>query len=659
MNIFKSTLLALLLCVTALHAQTPPTHDLLSAKHPAEKIATLLIPRDKWTPFPRLENRDAWLAVDKATRDAYLANAEKHLDYKWPTVPATASLDFARIGSRAGYDNISFQKRRVLAGLLIGEILENKGRFLDAIVNGVWSICEESWWGSAAHLSRAKPFNGLADVTNPSVDLFAATTAEILAWTDYFLGEKFDVISPQIRKRITHEVRRRIFQPALTKHHWWMGDRKGGSAPNNWNPWICSNWLACALLLERDETARATHVAKILTVLDNFVNHYPQDGGCDEGVGYWNAAPGSLYDNIALLNLATHDAFSYVFADEKIKNMGKFIYRMQISERYMVNFADASPEAGVDGVLVYRYGKSIDDSTLSAFGAAYNFPPQARLWGTHLARGFFELFLLEEFRNAKRGFPFLADVWLPDLQVATARDKAGSADGFYFAAKGGNNGESHNHNDIGSFVLYYDGLPVLIDVGSGRYTAQTFSARRYEIWNMRSDSHNTPTINGVVQKDGGKFKATDTHFAATTGAVSFDLDIAAAYPPQAAVRSWRRTITLNRGKSLVVEDAPRFLKAGSFTEHLMTSYPVETDGTDAVIIRVKDRANKDKNAPVLSFRVKFIGAVGVRTVIEKVKLAGESDAAVQTRWGDDIHRINFVVDNAKSDGTYKIEVTKQ
>lgn len=44
--------------------------------------------------------------------------------------------------------------------------------------------------------------------------------------------------------------------------------------------------------------------------------------------------------------------------------------------------------------------------------------------------------------------------------------------------------ERHNHNDIGQFIVYADGKPVIIDVGVETYTAKTFSERRYEIWTM-------------------------------------------------------------------------------------------------------------------------------------------------------------------------------
>ena len=96
-------------------------------------------------------------------------------------------------------------------------------------------------------------------------------------------------------------------------------------------------------------------------------------------------------------------------------------------------------------------------------------------------------------KTAKQGLPLPKDVWLPDLQVMVARDEEGSTKGFYVAAKGGHNDESHNHNDIGNYVVYYDGQPLLIDVGRGTYTRKTFSDRRYEIWYNCSDYHNTPS----------------------------------------------------------------------------------------------------------------------------------------------------------------------
>jgi hypothetical protein len=209
------------------------------------------------------------------------------------------------------------------------------------------------------------------DVTKPFVELFSAETGMLLAWVDYFVGEKLDSISPQIRKRIYYETSKRIFDPLMTRYHGFMGATANGRRPNNWNPWICSNWLNAVLLLEKDDDKRTAAVHKILGVLDAFLNPYPADGGCDEGPGYWGAAAASLYDNISMLNLATNNAFTYVYEDKKVGEMGKFIYRAQISERYFLDFADADPQPGMPARLIYRFGKDIKDPDMMKFGAYY------------------------------------------------------------------------------------------------------------------------------------------------------------------------------------------------------------------------------------------------------------------------------------------------
>ncbi|MDR0354058.1 MAG: hypothetical protein LBI02_12190, partial [Opitutaceae bacterium] len=419
-----------------------PAPGLLAGAATAEQLRDRLIPRDQWTPFPRAGDRAAWEKADRRLLDGYIKHAEQNIGFKWPALPATLSLELVRTGNRTHYERVSFQRRATLAALLVAELAEDKGRFMDQIINGIWTICEESWWGVSAHIRER---DGLMDVGDPFVDLFAATTSELLAWTDYFLGEKLDAVSPKIRARIHAEITRRILQPVMLpkKHrkHGWM------TGTNNWNPWICSNWLASALLVEKDEAARAAHVAKILETLDYFLTPYPQDGGCDEGPGYWGVACGSLYDSLVLLNSATNDAFADLYKNEKIQNMLKYIARVQISDKtkHAINFADAGPRISSDGTLVWRFGRDIGDAGMAGFGRAtvhWRGPRRA-----HYARIFHDLFSRAEMEATPPGAPLYGEVWLPDLQVAAARETEGSDAGFYFAAKGGHNSESHNHND--------------------------------------------------------------------------------------------------------------------------------------------------------------------------------------------------------------------
>ncbi len=125
------------------------------------------------------------------------------------------------------------------------------------------------------------------------------------------------------------------------------------------------------------------------------------------------------------------------------------------------------------------------------------------------------IFSAAEIAQAEAYAPQPRDTWLPVIEVMAARDQAGSAHGWYVAAKGGHNNESHNHNDIGEFVVYRDGLPLLIDAGVETYSRKTFSPQRYEIWTMQSAYHNLPTIDGVQQAPGEQFAARDVLYQAS------------------------------------------------------------------------------------------------------------------------------------------------
>jgi hypothetical protein len=648
MNEMKTRFITLFTAIFLVFNLSAQKENLLSAKYTVAELQEMLVPQSRFTPFPRLDDREGWANADPDKLQASLKKAETFIDYNWPAIPATLSLSFVRSGNRSQYEAIHFKKRNALATLIVAEAAENKGRFIDPIINGIWSICEESWWGVPAHLPRGKEYAGLMDVSQPFIDLFAAETGKVLAWADYFLGDKLDAVSPQIRKRIRSEINYRLLDPFLNRDHWWTG--KNNVIPNNWNPWICSNLLNTVLLMETDEQKRATVVNEILLILDNFFNPYPQDGGCDEGPSYWNVAGAALYDNLVLLNLACKDAFRYVYENEKFRNMGRYIYRMQISESYFLNFADASPRTGVDANMIYRFGKDIDDRDLMAFGAYYRKPGEAVQAGI---RGLSALFMQHEIQSAQQGLPLRRDEWFPVLQVFAARDLPGSSKGFYVAAKGGHNNESHNHNDLGNYVVFYDGLPLLIDAGPGKYTARTFSDKRYDLWFNRSDYHNLPTINGYTQQAGLSAQAVDVTYHAGKSSAAFSLDIAKAYPQEAAVNSWKRTVTLNRGKSVVVRDATDLQKAGALVQHVMTCYPAEVTQPGKLIVHYQTN-DKQTTDFEITYNPKQMNAE-----VEKIKLSTEEDEGIQNNWGDSIYRINFSVVAPKVKDTYRFEIKKK
>ncbi len=57
--------------------------------------------------------------------------------------------------------------------------------------------------------------DGLPDILDPTLELFAAETSALLAWTDYLLDAKLDSVSKLLRPRIRLEAERRIIAPGL------------------------------------------------------------------------------------------------------------------------------------------------------------------------------------------------------------------------------------------------------------------------------------------------------------------------------------------------------------------------------------------------------------------------------------------------------------
>jgi hypothetical protein len=608
--------------------------NLLSGPNSIERLNHIILAAQDWHPFPKASEHAEWEKLPERVRMEYIQQAEKHLNTEWITPKASVFMEYVRTGNRSHYQGISFGRRAKLAELVLGECMEGKGRFLDDIMNGIWTVCEETYWGVPAHLGAQQRGRGLPDVTEPTVDLFAAETAMLLAWTDYLVGELLDPISPLIRERVQYEVDRRVLSVNLERDDfWWMGF--GGGMVNNWNPWICSNWLTAVLILEKDESRKTRSIHKILRCLDNFLNPYPRDGGCDEGPGYWDRAGGSLFDCLELLKSAS-DGQIDIFDRPLIQEIGRYITRAYIHYPYFINFADAAARINANASLIFRYGKSIVDKDMMGFGS---FLAKKQRLGEGFVRGSFgvlgrvlpALFQMEELLEAEPREPLARDSWLPELQVMAARAAKGSNRGFYVAAKGGHNAESHNHNDVGNFIVYADGYPAIIDVGVEDYTAKTFSDKRYEIWTMQSAFHNLPTINGVMQKNGREYKATEVKYRATEEKATFSLDISAAYPDEAKVRSWARTIMLNRGKNVVIRDRYRLEEARENLQIVLMSWRKP--------VMIEEGLIKLENPEMLQDLEPIVVRYGKKKFEANVETITLKDARLRSSWGEKLFRI--------------------
>jgi hypothetical protein len=611
-----------------------------------------------WVPYPVINQSADWKSVLSPEQHSKLIQqAEGLLGYQWPMTRASVFLDYAENGNRTNFEKISFSRRDALSILVTGELLENKGRFMDDIVDGIWTICEETFWGVPAHLSYQKKGIGLPDVNDPVVDLFAAETSSLLAWVSHLMGDKLDKVNPMIKERIYIEIDRRIFKVIESdpKYRWMGYGRKNVDStlsykersflerrPNNWNPWISSNLLSSVLLLEKNKDRRAKFVHQVFDVLDNYLDPYPADGGCDEGPGYWGKAAASTFDCLDLVKMATNNKFN-LFDEPLVKSMGEFIFKAYIGDGYYLNFADAVSKTNHSPMLIYRYGKSVGSSKMMEMGAflAKKTPGGLNMPEAYsLLRKLPELYYSKELLNATSAEPLISGAWLPDIQVMVSRDQEASKKGFYIAAKAGHNQESHNHNDVGSFMVFYNGKPILIDVGAGTYTKDYGKS-----WVISSAYHNMlPIVNGAVQLTGRKYAASNVSFTSDAQKVIFKQDISKTYNEELGLRKWERTITHNKGKSIVIADNFDFssTRDSIILPMMLVSRP---DITVPGKMLVK---TGDAESVAISFDQQQF-----ELTIEEIKL---QDAKVSHTWGGTIYRAQFRMKNATSKGKYQFTI---
>lgn len=571
--------IALLIIISPSTVFCGSKRNLLTDSYTRKFVNSVLLKDNSWITYPPYADRVGWSKIPEEIREKTIQAAEKHIGYDWPIFTATMYLEFTRTGNRSLIDQAISNRSRILQSLVMAELMEGKGRFINDIVNGVFTYCEQTYWGASAHFylygfdssdpkgSINEPYTVLPDIDNPIIDLMASDVSADLAWIWYFFHEEFDKISPIISTRLKQEIQNKILDPYYKKNdHWWMtgwgeGDQifeRANWVVNNWTPWITSNILTTIMLIEDELEMKLYGIYKTMTSIDIFMNIYPSDGACDEGPSYWRHAGGKLFDYLNLFQKATNGKID-IFDNELVKNIGRYIYRAYISEgKHYINWSNAAPEIHHNGGHIFRFGEAIDDLTMKEFGAFLlkksDFG-KAAVTGS-ISQSLENLFNLEKWQEVKPTEPLLHEFYFHDSELAFARDKRDINDGFYFAAWANDNSGGHNHNDVGNFILYFNGKPVLVDVGRG---------------GNGTNMHNLPLINGISQSTGKKYKGNNTTFSSSSRKVSFSTDISQAYPLDTDVEKWIRSYALVRNKKFSIEDRYQFRQnSGNTVLHFMT-----------------------------------------------------------------------------------------
>ena len=173
--------------------------------------------------------------------------------------------------------------------------------------------------------------------------------------------------------------------------------------------------------------------------------------------------------------------------------------------------------------------------------------------------------------------------FFPDAQWAILRGSLMNV-----PVKGGHNGVSHNHDDVGSFALFAEGEAILDDLGGGEYTKEYFSDGRYNIFCNKGESHNQPIIDGCDQLPGAQYGA-DAFYLDGRNAVHISFAKAYGIP---GLEDLRRKIWFSEDPAvLYVEDTAVSAQPLSFIENFISMLPAEMQEGGFSILGKKHRVN--------------------------------------------------------------------
>ena len=381
-------------------------------------------------------------------------------------------------------------------------IYPEEQEYLDTLMDIIYALCDEYTWCQPAHQGKLEPNN------NTRIDLSASILASTLAEVYLMLGDRLE---PLIVNRLKAEVDRRVIIPfsSVENYGWW---EKGIM---NWTA-VCVGNVAIATMILRPDIADKAFIDRITASLDSYLTGFAPDGVCYEGCGYWSYGFTNFVKCADVLRRYTEGKVDY-FAREKVKKIASFYQKTFISDNASVSFSDCGGALTLTYplALMHYLKKEYPDDIL-----VYD-PKYASSDHTEF-RGF--CWTDEEIYNdpATNSTPF--ELYSPEASWLIKKTPK-----YGFAAKGGDNNEFHNHNDVGAFIYAKNGQQILSDIGGGIYTRQYFSKdTRYGILECSGYGHSVPIIGGETQKFGKEFAAKD--FCYANGMLTMDISGAYALP---------------------------------------------------------------------------------------------------------------------------------
>jgi hypothetical protein len=511
--------------------------------------------------FPELEKVDIKKLLKTRQVKSILKTAKTIIDTldDIPELSESLYRSFSETGERESYlkPHDARREKLSLAALLY---LLGKSELKGTIENYLLAICEEHTWVVPPHEGRL-------------IDLYTADTGLTLADVVSLVGN--DLNSAVVQK-VNTEIDKRIFQPYLNRtseHKWYKNS-------DNWNS-VCNSQIAATFLLIEKDANRKVHAIK--TAFDSLEVYietaFNNDGSTSEGIGYWNYGISWFVIFSEMLRASTNDSIDLLQLD-RVKKIATYPSKIQLLNGMFVSFSDVNSDnltfnPGIIQRLSDRTGEKsllgliVEPSELDYHGITSML--RYVLWWdghTHISNP-------------------IEDSVLPDAGIVRLVNTTSSQTPVTIAIKAGHNGENHNHNDVGSFIVNIGGENFIADPGSGLYNKDYFSEKRYDNIFANSYGHSVPRINNNLQSTGEIFSGKLVGVDSSAEIKKVTIEFGKAYNVtdlKIAKRSLALSIKNKSSADLILEDEFEFFNNSSVIEEaFITWLDVEVNGKIAVI----------------------------------------------------------------------------
>ena len=527
------------------------------------------IARDPKT-WERIRNDEAFARHRREIKALY----DKTFQKKPRVSNAWSVLEFPNGTNSEGGANFNQLQTAALLALIYPENEE----YYRNLVEVVWEICNEYTWAPLGHYNdyyKRTP----ADFDPGLIDIFAASLAFSMAEIKSLFKDRFPKL---LVDRIAYEIRRHTIEPYLTRKFFWETHN------NNWTA-VCTGAVGGVLMYEDPEEFKR-QLPRLQASMECYLNSYDDDGMCVEGTAYWGFGFGFFSVYSMLLREFSNGEYDWL-KNPKVKAISQFIQKMHLQPNVLAMYSDVNARegywVGLPHMLKTVYGDAIENLTLDqATIVAY----------CHWA------------------FAVRSTVYYNPDFTSTTLDNATyyapvsnyfikRTDTYGFALKGGNQWESHNHQDIGSFILARHNRQIFYDfgyIGPGNWPGYQGS-RRNEYFQPSSFSHNLPYFDGIGQGGDDTNKARAV-YNEETGVVYMDFTLGYDKKKHTKLQKAERMF-LPLDDKIEMHDKFTFSDKTKITERFVTLIKPVVEGSDIIVEDVRVSPSSDVTLEVIEYQM--------------------------------------------------------